>query len=87
MENKPEWQQQAEKLAELYGTSFVIFRNGMEPECQDPAKIYFGFHNEVISEKDDIRKRLINHRQEFKEEIELGARMTKHRFSIGNLKD
>ncbi|MDI2670676.1 hypothetical protein [Klebsiella aerogenes] len=39
MENKPEWQQQAEKLAELYGASFVIFRNGMEPECLDPTKV------------------------------------------------
>lgn len=28
MDNKPEWQQRAEKFAELYGTSFVIFRNG-----------------------------------------------------------
>ncbi|OED24967.1 hypothetical protein BCY82_00040 [Klebsiella quasipneumoniae] len=43
MENKPEWQRQAEKLAELYGASFVIFRNGMEPECLDPTKVVLSF--------------------------------------------
>lgn len=74
MENKPEWQQQAEKLAELYGTSFVIFRNEMEPECLDPAKVVLSFDAESKRRFDEAREAM---RQEHKE---MGSRLTKHRF-------
>ncbi|HIG2982555.1 TPA: hypothetical protein ACYE41_002631 [Klebsiella pneumoniae] len=74
MENKPEWQQQAEKLAELYGTSFVIFRNGKEPECVDPTKVVLSFDAESKRCFDEAREAM---RQEHKE---MGSRLTRHRF-------
>ncbi|HBZ1464634.1 hypothetical protein [Klebsiella pneumoniae] len=73
MENKPEWQQQAEKLAELYGTSFVIFRNGMEPECLDSTKVVLSFDAESKRRFDEFKETL-------RQEHEMGARLTKHRF-------
>ncbi|HBT0375952.1 TPA: hypothetical protein MA041_001052 [Klebsiella pneumoniae] len=73
MENKPEWQQQAEKLAELYGTSFVIFRNGKEPECVDPTKVVLSFH-------DESKKRFDESRETMRQEHEMASRLTRHRF-------
>ncbi len=74
MENKPEWQQQAEKLAELYGTSFVIFRNGMEPECVDPTKVVLSFDVESKRRFDETRGVM-------RQEHEMASsRLTKHRF-------
>jgi hypothetical protein len=37
------WREEAEKLAEVYGSAFVIFRHGEEPVCADPTKFWFGF--------------------------------------------
>lgn len=37
------WIAEAKKLAEIYGTSFVVFRNGEEPECADPSKVIISF--------------------------------------------
>ncbi|WP_368301322.1 hypothetical protein [Kluyvera sichuanensis] len=37
------WKEEAEKLAEAYGSAFVIFRHGEEPVCADPTKFWFGF--------------------------------------------
>ncbi|HBW3337260.1 hypothetical protein ACKLJ2_23955 [Klebsiella quasipneumoniae subsp. similipneumoniae] len=73
MENKPEWQQQAEKLAELYGASFVIFRNGMEPECLDPTKV-------VLSFVAESKRRFDEFKETVRQEHEMGARLTRHRF-------
>ncbi|WP_374183145.1 hypothetical protein AAHW99_07285 [Klebsiella variicola subsp. variicola] len=74
MENKPEWQQQAEKLAELYGASFVIFRNGMEPECIDPTKVVLSFDAES-------KRRFDESRETMRQEHEMASsRLTKHRF-------
>ncbi|HBX5813142.1 TPA: hypothetical protein MH561_08900 [Klebsiella pneumoniae] len=74
MENKPEWQQQAEKLAELYGASFVIFRNGMEPECLDPTKVVLSFDVES-------KRRFDVTREAMRQEHEMASsRLTKHRF-------
>ncbi|HDG7921762.1 TPA: hypothetical protein PCK61_002060 [Klebsiella quasipneumoniae] len=74
MENKPEWQQQAEKLAELYGASFVIFRNGMEPECIDPTKV-------VLSFVAESKRRFDESRETMRQEHEMASsRLTKHRF-------
>ncbi|KLE93096.1 hypothetical protein [Klebsiella aerogenes] len=74
MENKPEWRQQAEKLAELYGASFVIFRNGMEPECLDPTKVVLSFDAESKRRFDEAREAI---RQEHEE---MGSRLTRQRF-------
>lgn len=37
------WIDEAKKLAEMYGTSFVVFRNGEEPQCADPTKVVISF--------------------------------------------
>lgn len=74
MDNKPEWQQQAEKLAELYGTSFVIFRNGMETECIDPTKVVLSFDAESKRRFDEFKETV-------RQEHEMASsRLTKHRF-------
>lgn len=75
MENKPEWQEQAEKLAELYGTSFVIFRNGKGPECVDSTRVVLSFDAESKRRFDALKETV---RQEYK----MGARTTSHRFKV-----
>lgn len=42
----PDWQAKAEKLAELHGSSFVVFRNGESPQCADPSKVIISFTDE-----------------------------------------
>lgn len=37
------WQVEAEKLAEMHGMSFVLFRNGEKPQCTDPTKVVISF--------------------------------------------
>ena len=44
----PDWQAKAEKLAELYGSSFVVFRNGESPQCADPSKVIISFTDEGL---------------------------------------
>ncbi|HCR1900855.1 TPA: hypothetical protein ONC52_000988 [Enterobacter asburiae] len=44
----PDWQAKAEKLAELYGVSFVVFRNGESPQCADPSKVVISFTEEGL---------------------------------------
>ncbi|EKG8104684.1 DUF550 domain-containing protein [Escherichia coli] len=44
----PDWQAQAEKRAELYGSSFVLFRNGESPQCADPTKVIISFTDEGL---------------------------------------
>ncbi|HGH4724533.1 TPA: hypothetical protein ACJIW3_004832, partial [Enterobacter hormaechei] len=44
----PDWQTQAEKMAELYGSSFVLFRNGESPQCADPTKVIISFTDEGL---------------------------------------
>lgn len=43
-----DWQTQAEKMAELYGSSFVLFRNGESPQCADPTKVIISFTDEGL---------------------------------------
>ena len=44
----PDWQTKAEKMAELYGSSFVLFRNGESPQCADPTKVIISFTDEGL---------------------------------------
>ncbi|EMR8086912.1 hypothetical protein QBO93_002983 [Citrobacter freundii] len=37
------WRVEAERLAEMHGCSFVVFRNGEEPQCADPTKVIISF--------------------------------------------
>ncbi|EPC3470022.1 DUF551 domain-containing protein [Enterobacter asburiae] len=39
----PDWQAKAEKMAEIHGSSFVLFRNGESPQCADPTKVIISF--------------------------------------------
>lgn len=52
------WLVDAKRLAELHGTSFVVFRHGDEPQCADSTKV-------VISLTDIVTvKNLENHSDE-----------------------
>ncbi|EPC3488061.1 hypothetical protein ACRZCU_000151 [Citrobacter freundii] len=37
------WRVEAERLSELHGSAFVIFRPGEKPVCADPSKFWFGY--------------------------------------------
>lgn len=37
------WQVEAERLAEMHGMSFVLFRHGEDPQCADPTKVVISF--------------------------------------------
>ena len=42
------WKVEAERLAEIYGCSFVVFRHGEEPQCSDPTKVIISFTDEGL---------------------------------------
>lgn len=44
----PDWQAEAEKMAELHGSSFVVFRSGAAPQCADPSKVVISFTHEGL---------------------------------------
>ncbi|MCS3490501.1 hypothetical protein [Enterobacter sp. SLBN-59] len=44
----PEWHAEAEKMAELHGISFVVFRHGESPKCADPSKVIISFTDEGL---------------------------------------
>lgn len=44
----PEWHAEAEKMAELHGISFVVFRNGESPKYADPSKVIISFTDEGL---------------------------------------
>lgn len=43
-----DWQAEAERFAELYGSCFVVFRNGEAPKCADPSKVIISFTDEGL---------------------------------------
>ncbi len=43
------WRIEAEKQAEIYGQSFVVFRNGEKPQCADPTKVVISFTDKAWS--------------------------------------
>ena len=42
------WKVEAERLAEVHGCSFVVFRHGEEPQCADPTKVIISFTDEGL---------------------------------------
>lgn len=44
----PDWQTKAEKMSEIHGTSFVVFKNGESPQCADPSKVIISFTDEGL---------------------------------------
>ncbi|HCO9807314.1 TPA: hypothetical protein OCD45_000752 [Escherichia coli] len=44
----PDWQAEAEKMAEIHGSSFVVFRNGESPKCANPTKVIISFTDESL---------------------------------------
>lgn len=68
------WMAEAERLAQLHGVSFVIFRQGEIPVCADPTKFWFGY--DLAAPRPEVKKRTNA------EKATMGARLTNHRFKI-----
>lgn len=47
------WRIEAEKQAEIYGQSFVMFRNGEQPQCADPTKVVISFTDKGLGHNAD----------------------------------
>ncbi|MDU4354261.1 hypothetical protein PO654_16645 [Phytobacter diazotrophicus] len=47
------WRIEAEKQAEIYGQSFVVFRNGEQPQCADPTKVVISFTDKGLGHNAD----------------------------------
>ncbi|KTI36929.1 hypothetical protein ASV07_07350 [Enterobacter roggenkampii] len=76
----PDWQAKAEKLAELHGTSFVVFRNGESPQCADPSKVIISFTDEGLghSEKGHFREISNSSTNNFRENAETSTKCWCH---------
>lgn len=48
------WKVEAERLAELHGCSFVVFRHGEEPQCSDPTKVIISFTDKGLGYSDAV---------------------------------
>lgn len=48
------WRVEAERLAELHGCSFVVFRHGGEPQCADPTKVIISFTDKGLGYSDAV---------------------------------
>ncbi|MDA8498751.1 hypothetical protein [Citrobacter sp. Igbk 17] len=46
------WKVEAERLAEIHGCSFVVFRHGEEPQCSDPTKVIISFTDKGLGYSD-----------------------------------
>ncbi|WP_240498924.1 hypothetical protein [Citrobacter portucalensis] len=42
------WKVEAERLAEIHGCSFFVFRHGEEPQCADSTKVIISFTDEGL---------------------------------------
>ena len=47
------WKSEAERLAEMHGCSFVVFRHGEEPQCADPTKVIISFTDKGLGYAED----------------------------------
>ncbi|BDS24414.1 hypothetical protein KAM576c_10330 [Enterobacter asburiae] len=76
----PDWQAKAEKLAELHGTSFVVFRNGESPQCADPSKVIISFTDEGLghSETGNFREISNSSTNNFRENAETSTKCWCH---------
>ncbi|EJN1171401.1 hypothetical protein SFF81_000817 [Salmonella enterica] len=76
----PDWQAKAEKMAELHGTSFVVFRNGESPQCADPSKVIISFTDEGLghSEKGHFREISNSSTNNFRENAETSTKCWCH---------
>ncbi|WP_249418808.1 hypothetical protein [Enterobacter roggenkampii] len=72
----PDWQAKAEKLAELHGSSFVVFRNGESPQCADPTKVIISFTDEGLwhSETGHFRENSNSSTNNFRESAETSTK-------------
>lgn len=48
------WKVEAERLAELHGCSFVVFRHGEEPQCSDHTKVIISFTDKGLGYYDAV---------------------------------
>ncbi|WP_223883181.1 hypothetical protein [Kluyvera sichuanensis] len=72
------WKVEAERLAELHGCSFVVFRHGEEPQCADPTKVIISFTDKGLGYADAASSPTA--RAVIRDEMKMGARLTNHRF-------
>jgi len=54
------WVEEAERLAELHGLSFVIFRPGEQPRCSDPTKVVISFTDKGLGHQPAEKKQESN---------------------------
>lgn len=45
------WRIEADKQAEIYEQSFVVFRNGEQPQCADPTKVVISFTDKGLGHR------------------------------------
>ena len=66
------WREEAERLAELHGCSFVVFRHGEEPQCADPTKVIISFTDKGLgySDSDNFRGNVNSSTKHFRENSE-----------------
>ena len=48
------WKVKAERMAELHGCSFVVFRHGEDPQCADPTKVIISFTDKGLGYVDAV---------------------------------
>lgn len=72
------WKVEAERMAELHGCSFVVFRHGEEPQCADPTKVIISFTDKGLGYADAASSPTA--RAVIRDEMKMGARLTNHRF-------
>lgn len=72
----PEWQAKAEKMAEIHGTSFVVFRNGESPQCAEPSKVIISFTDEGLGHGDtgNFREIVNSSTKDFRENAEASTK-------------
>lgn len=73
------WREEAERLAELHGCSFVVFRHGEEPQCADPTKVIISFTDKGLgySDSDNFRETVNSSTNNFRENAETSTNCPK----------
>ena len=73
------WREEAKRLAELHGCSFVVFRHGEESQCADPTKVIISFTDKGLgySDSDNFRGNVNSSTKHFRENEEASTNCPK----------